>query len=538
MPDNNQNKHADSDNLNMANQYSIHNEYGEPLIPSPPHQQLEPVPNSERLGVMDSLRGFALIAILMMNIEWFNRPTSKLGRFDHSINGADYAVSWFIKAFIEGKFYKLFALLFGMGFAVMLIKAQQAGKPFVSMFIRRMLTLFIFGMAHYIFLWDGDILHDYAFAGLLLLGWVQLVKTESFQRFAKPVSFLKLGLSVLMIPVLVMILGGTYSGMTKDNLELNENWHEQLAIITLTDTLLDKENETLYSDNALSDPESKIIDPFILDTNQENDLDNNDEQSAVDQIEEKPEYKDVDLMTREERISYIANLKVEDKLDRISAGEKETKAVTDASFLSGARYRLDWLSETLIEMVVFSIVMLVPIFLIGYWFVASGILNNPKQHQNLFKSLGWAGTIIGSGVSIAALLFSQSVVVQNILYLKNIADVLFEFSQYILAAGYLGIMVSLYQSEKWKVKMDIIAPLGRMALTNYIMHSVILGIIFYGYGFNMFGQIQRTEQMLIVVAIISFQLVLSTWWLNLFRFGPLEWFWRCITYNKLQPMRL
>ena len=69
------------------------------------------------------------------------------------------------------------------------------------------------------------------------------------------------------------------------------------------------------------------------------------------------------------------------------------------------------------------------------------------------------------------------------------------------------------------------------------MHTVILCFIFYGYGAGMFGHISRTPQMLIVFAIILFQLVLSTWWLNRFQFGPLEWFWRCLTYKRLQPMK-
>ena len=76
-----------------------------------------------------------------------------------------------------------------------------------------------------------------------------------------------------------------------------------------------------------------------------------------------------------------------------------------------------------------------------------------------------------------------------------------------------------------------------MALTNYIMHSAILSTIFYGYGFNQFGEIPRSEQMLMVVAIIAAQAVVSSLWLKVFNYGPLEWLWRCATYMKLQPLR-
>ena len=77
-----------------------------------------------------------------------------------------------------------------------------------------------------------------------------------------------------------------------------------------------------------------------------------------------------------------------------------------------------------------------------------------------------------------------------------------------------------------------------MALTNYITHSIILTSIFYGYAGGMFGQIARGQQMLIVVAVIIAQVIFCTLWLKFFRFGPLEWLWRSITYMKLQPLLL
>jgi uncharacterized protein len=78
----------------------------------------------------------ALIGILLMNIEWFGRSILELGTFDESLTGFDHAVGWLIRCFVEGKFYKLFALLFGMGFAVMLLRARESGKPFGAWFTR------------------------------------------------------------------------------------------------------------------------------------------------------------------------------------------------------------------------------------------------------------------------------------------------------------------------------------------------------------------------------------------------------------------
>ena len=70
------------------------------------------------------------------------------------------------------------------------------------------------------------------------------------------------------------------------------------------------------------------------------------------------------------------------------------------------------------------------------------------------------------------------------------------------------------------------------------MHSVILTTIFYGYAGGYFGEISRAPQMLIVFAMVIFQLLFSRWWLNNFAFGPLEWLWRCLSYKKLQAMRI
>ncbi len=80
------------------------------------------------------------------------------------------------------------------------------------------------------------------------------------------------------------------------------------------------------------------------------------------------------------------------------------------------------------------------------------------------------------------------------------------------------------------------APMGRMALTNYIMNSVVLTTIFYGYAGGMFSEIGRAKQLGMVFGIIATQALLSFLWLKLFRFGPLEWLWRSLSYWKIQPI--
>ena len=84
---------------------------------------------------------------------------------------------------------------------------------------------------------------------------------------------------------------------------------------------------------------------------------------------------------------------------------------------------------------------------------------------------------------------------------------------------------------------NALAAVGRMALTNYIMHSVICAFVFTGIGFSLFGQLQRYELYYVVGGIWLFQLIASPIWLKYFRFGPLEWLWRSLTYRERQPFK-
>ena len=83
-----------------------------------------------------------------------------------------------------------------------------------------------------------------------------------------------------------------------------------------------------------------------------------------------------------------------------------------------------------------------------------------------------------------------------------------------------------------------VAAVGQMALTNYVMHSVIVMFVFLGFGFALFGQLSRHQLYYVVGAIWLFQLIVSPIWLRYFHFGPLEWLWRSLTYKQRQPMRI
>jgi len=138
------------------------------MVPANP--AIGPVRGGERINTLDVVRGFALLGIFLMNIEWFNRPIATFNEgMPHGLTGADWLASWFIAYFVQGKFWTIFSLLFGMGFAVMLVRAESAGREFTTVYLRRILALAVFGALHYLYLWDGDILFSYAVGALMLL---------------------------------------------------------------------------------------------------------------------------------------------------------------------------------------------------------------------------------------------------------------------------------------------------------------------------------------------------------------------------------
>ena len=105
-----------------------------------------------------------------------------------------------------------------------------------------------------------------------------------------------------------------------------------------------------------------------------------------------------------------------------------------------------------------------------------------------------------------------------------------------VALFYVGCIMLISRTGIWHTMQARLAAVGRMAFTNYILQFVIATGLFYRYGFGLFGSVERWGQFLIVLIIWVFQLWISPIWLSKFRFGPLEWLWRSLTYFKFQPM--
>lgn len=129
-----------------------------------------PVKPSERYIILDALRGFALLGIILANYPEFSLYTFQPEEMAAAMPtaGIDRVVRYLQYVLVDGKFYTLFSLLFGMGFSIIISHAAQKGNGGFRLFYRRMIVLLLIGFVHLMFIWSGDILMLYALMGMVL----------------------------------------------------------------------------------------------------------------------------------------------------------------------------------------------------------------------------------------------------------------------------------------------------------------------------------------------------------------------------------
>jgi uncharacterized protein len=112
----------------------------------------------------------------------------------------------------------------------------------------------------------------------------------------------------------------------------------------------------------------------------------------------------------------------------------------------------------------------------------------------------------------------------------------FEVGAPALSIAYMSAITLLAEREVWRRRLTPLAAVGRTALSNYLLQSLICTTIFYSYGLGLFGKVGPAAGTALAVVIYAVQVPLSGWWLRRFEFGPMEWLWRSLTYMKRQPM--
>ncbi len=121
----------------------------------------------------------------------------------------------------------------------------------------------------------------------------------------------------------------------------------------------------------------------------------------------------------------------------------------------------------------------------------------------------------------------------QIKFIENTPFRWYEIRRLIQTLGYLGLLILLYKITPFRKILNIFAPVGQMAFTNYLSQSIIMATIFFG--FKWYGKLQRYQIYEVVGVVWLFQIIFSTIWMRYFLYGPFEWLWRSLTYLKKQP---
>ncbi len=565
----------------------------EPPANPPAPAPFTPVGAGQRIEALDVVRGFALLGIFLMNIEWFNRPISSLGEgMPRGLSGLDWLASWFVTYFVAGKFWTIFSMLFGMGFAVMLVRAERAGRPFTKLYLRRILALAVFGAVHFIYVWEGDILFSYAVGalgllivlygrarhivivcaalvglgfipeadaffgvagGLAVMGLLALYlrgeKRLSWRGVSMPVFCFILLLAGVLTSMAAVVFWVLPDGPTEPRIPLSVLG----PMLFITGWLSWKyhapaEKRSLrmavgvYVFAGMAMTAMSMVHHFMPDpADAVASVDKKPVAAApaasaarlapaakatAEKPKKSPEQRAVDIRAeREKRLKERAARKAE-----------EVKVFSTGTYLE----TVDWRARQFLEKAAGDAgfaVALVSMFLIGVWFVRSGVMEDTARHLAFFRKLALYGLPLGIGLGVLSGFIAVSHtpgdrhdgwgIARGLLMLGNLPACL----------GYVGLVVTMLHSRSAWSHIRVLAPMGRMALTHYLLQSLICMFVFYGFGLGHWG-LPRAQQVLFVVVVYAAQIAFSHWWLARFRYGPMEWLWRGFTYRQVPPLRI
>ena len=406
-----------------------------------------PVARAERIEVIDILRGFALLGILLVNMELFSHPVQQVffGPKEWT-SVVDRLAEWGIRFLAEGKFYSLFSFLFGLGFALQIQRAEARGTRFVPFYLRRLFILLLIGLAHAIFIWTGDILVLYAVMGAVLL--------LLFRRRAPRTLLIWCG---VMLSVTIL-LTAAFTGL--------------VALAQLS-------------------PEAAA--------------------------EVSRDFAETE-----------ANMR--------AAAEEAGRVFATGSFAEITRQRLSDLGfmYTFVILLAFNVLAM---FLLGLYAGRRGIFRDIAGHLPLFRKLLWWALPVGIIGNLVYVIAMEGANRSEPDWQSLVAVIGQTVGAPALAMSYVAAITLLVQHDAWRARLGPLAAVGRMALTNYLLQSLVATTIFYGYGFGLFGQIGPAIGILYTLAIFTAQIPLSVWWMGRFQFGPVEWLWRTLTYLRWQPLR-
>jgi uncharacterized protein len=177
---------------------------------------------------------------------------------------------------------------------------------------------------------------------------------------------------------------------------------------------------------------------------------------------------------------------------------------------------------------------------LGLFLWKKGIIQNIKQYLPQLRKFMWLFLAIGFLGQLLRVTADEFSFPHDDThpFIKLATLFLNVYSVPLLTFGYAIAIIQLIQYEKWRIIFAPIGYVGRMAITNYLFHSFFFTIIFYGYGFGLYGEVEPACGILLSTGMFIFQIGFSNWWLSKYRFGPIEWIWRSLTYRNIQRLRL
>ncbi len=178
----------------------------------------------------------------------------------------------------------------------------------------------------------------------------------------------------------------------------------------------------------------------------------------------------------------------------------------------------------------------VGLFLLGMWVWRSGIVQRLDEYRPVFKRVcAWCLPIGLVMNFFYAWEYAVTPPDGDSLGI-HIANILHFFGAHILAAGYITGLALIFLNPNLRRFVAPFAAVGRMALTDYLMESVLCTLFFYHYTTGLFGRVGPAYGWAVTIVLFSAQVVFSNWWLRHYRFGPMEWLWRGLTYGKFPSM--
>ncbi|MEM8816572.1 MAG: DUF418 domain-containing protein [Pseudomonadota bacterium] len=175
------------------------------------------------------------------------------------------------------------------------------------------------------------------------------------------------------------------------------------------------------------------------------------------------------------------------------------------------------------------------LMLIGMALMKLGVFSGARS-ESFYRRLAATGYALG--LPLAAISAWQFFVNGfDPVYTMRVGNLPNYIGSVLVALGHIGVLLLVAKSGALRALRSRFEAVGRTALSNYLLHSIVMTSVFYGYGLGLYGELPRLVQMLPVVLLIAAQLALSPWWLSKYRFGPVEHLWRSLSYWRWQPMR-